>query len=528
MRPFRSFNIFLFVVCAMFLTACGGDEPDVDRENVPAASTSEILDVSPTNVITPSPTESSTNPTALESLPTATQLEEDKKMTLESNPDLIGNVVLLTSESSPEEILERVKNPIWNTMWVRGVARILTPNGEAAESYVQAWLNREGGGQVIATDYLIDASVDWMEKEPYWLWVSDGNILQTYTLPGGSHQSSDTNWFLHPLEMAGPVLEIIFPRSMAEREVASGPLRIDNLAGREVVMVEGWRSRFWIDAVSGVILKTQWYQDDAMQILTNEIIIEQIAYDIAVPESAYLPYYSLDAGFIEQEQYSFDHGPAPLDFDASQSRFMFKSVMLEDSTGLTGFLADIFADQYYLVTLDSGMGALLSCTRSPVGNDVTFLYKDEQGRAHLRWVHIEQAGEITVIDPLPDLELFSSAEWSPDGNYLLFSARENETFGVYVYDVWQDEFVYRNDQYFSSWPMLWSPDGSMIAFLNRNVEKDEGVYPLLVIEVDSGDILHEGIYDWEPLMVISDGLEWEVDIPQMNRSYERCIELPGD
>ncbi len=90
----------------------------------------------------------------------------------------------------------------------------------------------------------------------------------------------------------------------------------------------------------------------------------------------------------------------------------------------------------------------------------------------------------------PNLVVYASPSWSPDGRKIIFSANDKSgRMDLYVYDLPREELIrLTNDSYDDRDP-VWSPDGSKIVFSSDRTEYDRtDVYNLFQIDVNSRTI----------------------------------------
>ena len=74
--------------------------------------------------------------------------------------------------------------------------------------------------------------------------------------------------------------------------------------------------------------------------------------------------------------------------------------------------------------------------------------------------------------------------------------------------------------------MIWSPDDGAIAIQGSFLK--EGKWRLLVLDIQSGDAIHEGPFDWEGFWVAHDSplYDWGVQYPPLRGGLELCMMPP--
>ena len=125
-------------------------------------------------------------------------------------------------------------------------------------------------------------------------------------------------------------------------------------------------------------------------------------------------------------------------------------------------------------------------TFSPDGNQVAFIWNDEQGNEDL-YVKLVGAGTPLRLTTSPASE--RQPAWSPDGRYIAFGRVSPDGSGIFIIPAlggperridtltWNDEWD-RDDLGIS-----WSPDGKFLAFSDRS--EPQGPARVFVVSVDS-------------------------------------------
>jgi hypothetical protein len=201
----------------------------------------------------------------------------------------------LTIESSSDEIRQRVLGRIWDTLWLDGQATYINPDGSTETFFVQAWLERHGGGHIIGSDQL-----DNITGRPE-------HVTQGWSASSaGERGASSEPWSTHPLEMKGSVMELIFPRFLSARAAPPQAIGEDQVAGRAALVVRWGGDIFWIDKETGVLLKQQHYNKmDTTGPVTLEVSIDSIAFNVPMPTGG------LDLSHPDQVQFEIISGAQP-------------------------------------------------------------------------------------------------------------------------------------------------------------------------------------------------------------------------
>ena len=196
---------------------------------------------------------------------------------------------LLGMQSSPEEIRDLILHPVWSVVWVDGQAVSYNPlNGRTVRFFVQAWLEKTGGGRVISSDQMENVTTRKPDLLPKWIWMHDGKTLQVYDTETGSFDPSMSmmRWNVHPLEMAGELMQILFPYFLENK--GSLPIQIvheETFAGQPALVIDWGESRFWVDETSGIILRQQGFYSTSEHTgqADSDLILSQISYQSQLP-----------------------------------------------------------------------------------------------------------------------------------------------------------------------------------------------------------------------------------------------------
>ena len=203
-------------------------------------------------------------------------------------PGITSGAKLLGMQSSPEEIRNLILHPIWSVVWVDGQAVHYNSNGGTIRFFVQAWLEKTGGGRVISSNQMENVTMRNPELLPKWVWLSDGKAPQGYDIETKTFDSSMGNmrWNVHPLEMAGELMQILFPYFLEHKgDQPIQAVREETFAGQPALVIDWGESRFWVDETSGVILRQQGFYSTPEHTgqADSDLFLSQIRYQSRLP-----------------------------------------------------------------------------------------------------------------------------------------------------------------------------------------------------------------------------------------------------
>ena len=207
-------------------------------------------------------------------------------------PAVSPGVNLLGMQSSPEEIKNLILHPIWRVVWVDGQAVHYNPNGSTIRFFVQAWLDKTGGGRVISSNQMENVTTRTPELLPKWVWLHDGNALQLYDIETKKFDPSMSmmRWNVHPLEMAGELMQILFPYFLENKgDLPIQIVREETFAGQPALVIDWGDSRFWVDETSGIILRQQGFYStsDHTGQADSDLFLSQISYQSQLPRDLF-------------------------------------------------------------------------------------------------------------------------------------------------------------------------------------------------------------------------------------------------
>lgn len=199
---------------------------------------------------------------------------------------------LLSLQSSPEEIRNLILNPIWKTAWVEGQTSAYIPKDQRGSLFIQAWLEREGPGKVISSDQIANQFVWTPDIKPRRAWLSDGKILQVYDLQTKSIDPGYVGgrWVVNPLEWVGGMRRLLPYGIESLSDPSLQILRQETFAGRSGLVIDWGLSRYWVDEVSGLLLRAQDFSTlDHSGQPEEDTFLRKIVYDPTIPPTLLNP-----------------------------------------------------------------------------------------------------------------------------------------------------------------------------------------------------------------------------------------------
>lgn len=424
---------------------------------------------------------------------------------------------LLNEQSPLSEVLDRLFAPRWQTLWVRLENRIYQPDGHYTTTLEEAWLDRDGG-RLLRSDEQSDVDMPtWTGTSPRWAWASNGLGVRQLDRKTGEETyttQADHPWGEHPLEEVQPML---FSARLAIKSSVPGIVRADTWIGRPALVVTWDGHLYWMDAQSGLILR-----DVVMDVddhIASETRVAAILFNPELPHALAEPASLKNAGFGGiPEAGGFDAATSPLEFEFTPSGDTF-------TEGVTVTM-DVYAQGYYLGSVETGALPGGSCDRSADGSKLAFQYEGIVDNVvvtnTLRWVEVNDLS--TIHNDFPELHLRSAVAWAPQGDRLAFQAMHSDRTqaGLYILDVASNQLQYIPYEQVSLWQPVWKPDGTQIAF----VGSDGGAaFTLNIVDAGSGALLHTAGFDfptWSPTEE-TPFTAWGVDLPQEEVPYARCL-----
>jgi WD40 repeat protein len=379
----------------------------------------------------------------------------------------------LSLASSPDEVRQRLFGAHWQTISALGVVTLAPVEGLPTSRYVQVWLDRNGAGRALVSDwmnYKINFSPDLTPIDRI---ASDGAQVARYdfSLQGYDPTMQNHTWYQHPLENVSPLTQMLFPGVV---NFGSVELQVEGeeLWGDRPVLVVLWSAnRLWLDARSGMLL--QWEQtllDGSTQ------TVRLISYDI----NQSLPAEIARLDGLEQARFQAlqSQPPAP---EATQMPY--PTPLPDVAASPEPFNPELVA----LSMVDSNVTPL-------VGNEVAIMGEVYPLLRQLQPPFLRSLGHVqtaclALLNDCP-LEIIPGypetsddpLTWSPDGRYGVLPVNAYSEVRLYdsIVRSWQ---VLLNNAFVPVNVMRWSPDGSWVALVLRAPEGDDGL--LSVVSADA-------------------------------------------
>ncbi len=304
------------------------------------------------------------------------------------------------------------------------------------------------------------------------------------------------------------------------------------------------RSRFWIDAITGLILREQVYSNKENSLVESEVSIGKIYYNQEPYPGLFEPFNYLPLEFAADPNDITDQAtigeepptsgmppahsplrypPAPDDFDSSDSWLIFQ---YPSSYNFRSFhsLVELFSDQYFLGVVRFGNPWTMICDRSPDGDKIAYVSMPD-GPAFgtiLNWFSLSDP-KLEVRDVLGDITI-REVVFAPNSDHLAVFARYGETGGLYLIET-SSQSVRRLLQLESASSLVWSPDNEYLAMIAKQKKQDD--YDLfLVIRVSDGQIVYSSLWGQDVSSLLPDAplLAWDVKFPAQPQGLDGCAQ----
>ena len=248
-------------------------------------------------------------------------------------------------------------------------------------------------------------------------------------------------------QIGEPLAQLAFPSDLAQNQGAFQPVGMETLLGRTVLAVEWTYAsaqnpsfRIWLDLQTGVILKMQDYGKEGGTLVVTETTVNQAAFDVQMDPALF-------TAPAETPRFADLSGAALTPLETAPA--------VPPGQEAQGDL--------YFFTLPHQAGQMPQLVRLP-GSCVTGL--------------IPCPALETIQTPFSLAFNLNALAWSPDGRYAAFSYSDNALGTpqkVFLYDPAAHTWTPLAQFPFID-PPFWSPDGAWIAFRTQDGMGGEDVY----------------------------------------------------
>ncbi|MBA7712261.1 hypothetical protein ES703_121233 [subsurface metagenome] len=348
-------------------------------------------------------------------------------------------------------------------------------------------------------------------------------------------------------------------------------LRVEDIADREALVIdwysngessengsgedtEVWRhrGRYWVDSVTGVILRRQRFSAIEVDQLVDDTWIYKIEFNFDIPHRLYDrsqpsqtyfaqdhrgdPELNSDEGFWEPPpvRTSIPRIPAPDSYDPSQGRLTFQWTSLAEFDPGEGTHVDIFADGYFLGNIEFADPDQIICARSQDGTKIAFTGWNDNtnfGYDPLRWFSLTDLSKINkTLDEFVPYDFAFSPDNKQLAVYGCHRHEEGESCGIFLHDTETDESKWLTEVERGGVErgggLVWSPDKKFLAVQGGFMGRWR--WRLLVFDVQSGEKIYDEPFDLQGFWVSPDSPihEWGVSYPPDREGLDTCSEPP--
>ena len=199
----------------------------------------------------------------------------------------------LTRESSFEEVYRRIRESRknWHTLWADAVEMNYSSNGPVDWPHgkrFQVWISQPGYDQVLIGDLNGQIFRTWRR-------VSERGYPLSFEKGKRSLSNLDS---LGIVEVGGSMLNPDRYRYPSDGRMAY--LSVEQIAGRQSLVFdwyaeppadqsgqESYLGRFWVDTITGVILRWQQFVQDNRELLLKDLTVIDIVFDVDFPKELY-------------------------------------------------------------------------------------------------------------------------------------------------------------------------------------------------------------------------------------------------
>jgi len=457
---------------------------------------------------------------------------------------------------------------LWKSLWADALVIHYGPKGYFGPPLVtrrQVWVEKPGHVLTLSGPASGEAQFMWVRNwnRRFSQDLTSGQVL--YDIESGIPEVSDRIQPFVPVTGDIPpswqTLDGFYLSDLSYPRYADLPLdglRItgsEKVAGRSTLVLQ-WRppggqpsAKLWVDASNGVILRWRRYDLGDPSLVTDEVILTEVAFDVTFP-SNFFPRRGLHNRTLEwddlwkPEIYGFTPYTAnwqvlslrdpqariapPAGFDPAQSQLSFQWPERVPPAPAEENLAEIFADQYFIGEMALGDPWKLSCVRSPDGRLLAFIPDSNASFSPEfapRWLDLARP---TRVRPLLTSERTGShVAFSPDSRFLAFHGcmGEGQNCAVYRLDTQSRREVKLLDIQFAGL-FAWSPDGRELAFYGlRPWTTRIPEWLLIVLDVQTGKETYAHGFDFSQPDLPPDAPAWlsEVGYPPKQPGMHGCL-----
>lgn len=447
----------------------------------------------------------------------------------------------LSKDSTVQEALKRVQENrnFWRTRWYDQITVFYGPAGYAgppSDIYrSQTWESQPHNKIVARGDVGGSSSrVHYIAGD----WVFSGDS-------GDSAMSAD--WLLEdPYREPASLDETSLPQGESYRIAGE-----TTIAGRAAVGLD-WegranqRQRFWVDAITGVVLGVEKYSGIEASILVELSLVNQILYDVEFPEDMFYPPLSPVKGLARNHlgeplsedpsalPFALDQlpyrpvftqkAPAPDGFDPSRApiTLQWPGEPVPGSEIVPADEVDVYAGEYFLGSISLNNSIFRSCRRSPDGRFVALSVNEsgpEYSSGALYWLDLETLDLIKTADERKGVVSF---DFSPDSRRLAFFSCQSRCM-ITILDLESGESYVIPSLNGWNFYLEWSQDEDQIVYTTQMYPPGAQIH---IVHVESGEEqVFNAEIDYANWTITAPGSpteDWEPAYPKY-WGYEGCM-----
>lgn len=468
----------------------------------------------------------------------------------------------LTLGSSADEIRQRILGSrlTWYTVWADAVILQYGPPGYIGQPDVrrqQVWINQP------YFSYLIDGGYGGVVESIY---SALGGLITYTNLETGEQLTNTETELVH---YSQNLHQLLLPSEF--RDNFSGEINVlgvGQIADRDALVLDWYtldnileggtgeserrllQGRYWVDTLTGVILRRQRFNANDIDQLFEDTVIDKIEFNFDIPHRLYDRSQPSQTYFAQDYRGDPESGtdslqtqvwspqtartpipriPAPEDYDPTHGYLTFQWTSLSEFTPNLGTYVDIFADGYYLDNIEFADPYQIICTRSSDGEKIAFTgWSDETifGYAPLRWFSLSDLPNVNqALDEIVPYDFAFAPDNKQLAVYGCHRYEEGGSCGILILDTESGESRWLTDVERGS-GLIWSPDGESLVIQGSLLRA--GKWRVLVFDTRTGNVTYDGPFDWEGFWVSPDTplYEWDIELPPRKGGLEICSQPP--